>query len=83
MADDLPLVTKFESSAVTLARYRPDEATLEIRYKSGDLYSYLDVPEVVYRALRAAPSAGQFVNFEIKPNYRFEIERARKRFRPD
>lgn len=83
MADDLPLVTDFESSALTRARYRPDEAMLDIWYKGGDRYSYFGVPEAVYRALRDAPSAGQFVNFEIKPHYRFELEPARKRFRPD
>ncbi len=83
MADDLPLVTDFDSSAVERAHYHPDSATLDIWYKGGDRYSYFGVPESVYRGLREAPSAGQFVNLEIKPHYRFELESARKRFRPD
>ncbi|HEY1606876.1 MAG TPA: KTSC domain-containing protein [Allosphingosinicella sp.] len=83
MPDDLPLVKAFESSAVERARYHPDAQTLDIWYAGGDRYSYFDVPEAVYRGLLDAPSAGQFVNFEIKPYYRFEIEPARRRFRPD
>ena len=83
MADDLLLVTEFESSAVERARYHPESATLDIWYKGGDRYSYFDVPERVYRALREAPSAGEYVNLQIKPNHRYELEPRRKRFRPD
>jgi hypothetical protein len=83
MADDLPLVTEFNSSAVERARYHPDSRILDIWYKGGDLYSYFEVPERVYRALRQAPSAGEYVNLEIKPYYRYELEQRRRRFRPD
>ncbi|MDB5691266.1 MAG: hypothetical protein JWO81_329 [Alphaproteobacteria bacterium] len=83
MADDLPLVTDFDSSAVERARYHPESGTLDIWYAGGALYSYFDVPEEVYRALREAPSAGEFVNLEIKPNFRFALEPGRRRFRPD
>jgi hypothetical protein len=82
MADDLPLVTEFDSSAVERARYYPDSCTLDIWYKGGDRYSYFDVPETIYRALREAASAGEYVNLRIKPNYRYELEPGRKRFRP-
>ncbi|MEA3004699.1 MAG: hypothetical protein QOH81_3487 [Sphingomonadales bacterium] len=83
MADDLPLVTEFESSAVERARYHPESATLDIWYRGGGRYSYFDVPEDIYRALREAPSAGEFVNLEIKPNFRYALEPGRRRFRPD
>jgi hypothetical protein len=83
MADDLPLVTEFDSSAVERARYHPEERILDIWYKGGDRYSYFAVPERVYRELRVAESAGEYVNLEIKPNYRYELEERRKRFRPD
>jgi hypothetical protein len=82
MADDLPLVTDFDSSAVERARYHPESRTLDIWYKGGDRYSYLDVPERVYRALRLADSAGEYVNLAIKPHYRYELESGRRRFRP-
>ena len=80
--NEAPLVTRFESSAITFARYHPDRRTLDIAYKGGDLYSYFDVPISIYCALRTAPSAGEYVNREIKPHYRFEIEQGRRRFRP-
>lgn len=83
MADDLPLVKTFDSSAVERARYHPDVRTLDLWYAGGDRYSYFEVPEAVYRALLEAPSAGQFVNATIKPHYRFALESARRRFRPD
>jgi hypothetical protein len=79
----VPLVTDFESSAVERAHYHPESLTLDIWYKGGARYSYFDVPEEIYRALRAASSAGEFVNLEIKPLYRFELEPGRRRFRPD
>ncbi len=81
--EDPPLVTRFESSAITFARYHPDRKVLDIAYKGGDLYSYFGVPLSVYRELGSAPSAGEYVNREIKPNYRYEIEARRRRFRPD
>lgn len=78
---DAPSITEFESSAIERARY--DSGTLDIWYKGGDRYSYFDVPAEIYEALRAAPSAGEFVNREIKPVFRFELEPGRRRFRPD
>jgi hypothetical protein len=80
--DDLPLATAFDSSAVERARYHPGNRTLDIWYKGGDRYSYFDVPEAVYRALREAPSVGEYVNLEIKSAYRYELEPGRRRFRP-
>lgn len=78
-----PLSTTFDSRAITRATYRPDEQVLDIWYKGGDRYSYFGVPLEIYEALRAAVSAGEFVNRFVKPHYRCEIEAGRKRFRPD
>ena len=83
MPDDTPLVTDFDSSAVERARYSPNARTLDIWYKGGDRYTYFDVPPDAYAGLREAPSAGEYVNREIKPRFRYEIEERRRRFRPD
>ena len=73
---------RLSSSAVERARYDEESRTLDIWYSGGDRYSYLDVPREAYDALLAAPSIGAFVNREIKPRYRFEVEPRRRRFRP-
>jgi hypothetical protein len=76
-------VHAFDSSAIARGAYDLDAQTLDLWYKGGDRYRYFGVPETVFDALLAAPSAGEFVNREIKPRYPFEIEEGRRRFRPD
>jgi KTSC domain len=75
-------VHDFESSAIERAAFDADSATLDLWYRGGDRYQYFEVPEAVYDDLLAAPSAGEFVNREIKPRFRYEIEERRRRFRP-
>ncbi len=76
-------VAEFASRAIRRAAYDDQDGTLDIWYTGGDRYRYFEVPEKVYRELRSAPSAGEYVNREIKPHYRFEVEERRRRFRPD
>lgn len=71
------------SSALDWVDRDPDTGTVEIRYKSGDRYSYFDVPRSVYLGLFDAPSIGAYVNQRIKPFYRFALDKGRRRFRPD
>ena len=76
-------MTEFpSSSAVERAEYQAAAGTLDIWYRGGDRYSYFEVPPEIYEGLLAAPSAGEFVNVHVKPNYRYEIEPRRRRFRP-
>ena len=75
-------VHEFASSAIARAAYDPGAATLDLWYRGGDRYRYFAVPEAVYEDLLAAPSAGEFVNREIKPRFRCAIEERRRRFRP-
>ncbi len=73
---------RINSSAVDQVEYADESGTLDIWYSGGDRYSYFEVPRDVYEALLAASSVGAFVNAEIKPHFRFEIEEGRRRFRP-
>ena len=52
--------------------YDPLTRILKVRYLSGSLYHYLDVPEEVYIAMKAAFSKGSFLNNHVKKNYRYE-----------
>lgn len=78
-----PTIARFDSAAIERAAYDPDRRLLDLWYAGGDRYSYFDVPPETYEALLAAPSAGAFVNSEIKPAFRYQIEPRRRRFRPD
>jgi lysyl-tRNA synthetase class 2 len=75
-------VHEFDSAAIVRGAYDPHAKTLDLWYKGGDRYRYFDVPEAVFDALLGAASAGEYVNREIKPHYRHEIEERRRRFRP-
>jgi hypothetical protein len=83
MWDSKVRVHDFASSAIARAAYDSTAATLDLWYRGGDRYRYFEVPEAIFDELLAASSAGEFVNREIKPNFRFEIEERRRRFRPD
>ncbi len=58
------------SAAIEWAQWKDN--IFSVKYRGGDAYDYFDVPERVYRDYQAATSKGQFVNFVIKPNYRYQ-----------
>jgi len=60
------------SSVVAAIRYDATISTLRVIYVSGSVYDYKQVPEKVYKEMRAASSKGEFLNKDIKPNYEFE-----------
>ena len=49
--------------------FDPDNDVLEILFKNGRLYQYLNVPAFVYEQLRHASSIGKYFNAEIKGRY--------------
>ena len=62
------------STATDKTRTGPYDYTTEslfIEFEGGRLYEYFDVPEETYIDLMCAESMGRFVNFEIKPHYRY------------
>ena len=58
------------STAVEWAHWK--NSILSVKYRGGDVYDYLDVPESVFEDYKTAASKGQFINFVVKPNYRYE-----------
>lgn len=60
------------SSVVNNMSYDPESSTLRIVYVSGIAYDYKNVPEKVYKAMRAATSKGTFLNRFIKGHYPFK-----------
>jgi hypothetical protein len=65
------------STSIEAAIYDRNERTLRVRFcpgngrRRGDSYDYLDVPMTVISGFLRAQSKGQFVNWSIKPYYRF------------
>ena len=59
------------SSVISAIRYYPDTSTLRIIFVSGMVYDYENVPENVYKKMKAATSKGTFLNDHIKGTYDF------------
>ena len=57
------------SSALRSVGYDPQAQTLEVEFVSGEVYHYVGVELIVYKALMRADSMGRFVNERIKPRY--------------
>jgi hypothetical protein len=60
------------STVIAAFNYYTDTQTLRIRFVSGIVYDYKNVPEEVYAAMKASFSKGAYFNLHIKNNYSFE-----------
>jgi hypothetical protein len=60
-----------QSRGIAAAGYDPRARVFRVRYIKGDTYDYLDVPPKEHAAFNTAESKGRFVNYQIKPFYRF------------
>jgi hypothetical protein len=60
-----------ESSMMVSVGYDAEHAVLEIEFRSGDVYEYRDVTELVYRGLLKAPSKGRFFHTRIESKFIF------------
>lgn len=54
------------SSNIVSVGYDTASETLELEFMSGSVYQYYNVPQSIYDALIAAPSAGKFFTYQIK-----------------
>ena len=60
------------SSVVAAIRYDASKSILRVVYVSGAVYDYKKVPEKIYNEMKTASSKGEYLNKQIKPNYKFE-----------
>jgi hypothetical protein len=60
-----------ESTTMRSVGYESKSKILEIEFQSGEVYQYLDVPEMVQKRLLRAKSKGQYFNGEIRDDYAF------------
>jgi KTSC domain len=59
-----------ESSALAAVGYSKKLRALEIEFRNGSVYRYLEVPLDVYDALRKAQSKARFYDENIRHKYR-------------
>lgn len=59
------------SSNLRSVGYDHDSLTLEIKFRSGGLYQYYNVPVAVYDGLMSAGSHGKYHHQNIKRKYRY------------
>lgn len=55
-----------------LAEVGYEDGTLYIRFHSGGLYSYSNVPPAVFLGLMNAPSLGKYFHANIRNVYRYQ-----------
>jgi hypothetical protein len=59
------------STVIAGIDYDLKERTLIITYVSGQAYKYIDVPESVYKELKASRVKGRYLRFFVKDQYEF------------
>lgn len=59
------------SCVVDAICYNDESRLLDIEYSGGEAYRYSAVPPEELQALLSADSIGRYVNYRIKPRYRF------------
>jgi hypothetical protein len=60
------------STVISEIVYVPEQQKLLVRFVSGLIYAYLDVPEQIYQAMKRATVKGRFLNTRIKGHFKFE-----------
>ncbi len=60
------------SAVIAAYEYNTDKEILTIRYQSGKVYNYLQVPEKVFKEMRSTMVKGIWFNRHIKGKYPFE-----------
>ena len=63
--------TPVASSSLASVGYEPEEAVLEIAFRSGGVYRYFDVPDEVYRDLLSARSHGSYFHENVRGRYEY------------
>lgn len=62
---------RLDSSSLVSAGYDPAKQLLEVEFRNGGVYQYLDVDDHEYDDFQGAESKGRYLNTEIKPRHRY------------
>ncbi len=64
-----------DSTALEGFGYDAARRNLEVRFKHGKTYVYLNVPPAVFKQMQAAESKGHFVTEHVKGTFEFQDKR--------
>lgn len=62
----------FESKLLASSAYDAGKGILYLRFRSGDVYRYFEVPEERYREFLDADSRGRYFLNHIRNHFRYE-----------
>jgi hypothetical protein len=62
------IVSEFNSNDIVKTEYVPENKTLYVKFKSGNVYKYYPVEDVLHQQFCLAESQGKFFSLEIKNN---------------
>lgn len=68
--------TRVTSSILVAVAYDPTRKRLLLRFRTGAIYEYENVPPVVYEEMLAAPSKGAYFSEYVRPDYPYRRVRA-------
>jgi hypothetical protein len=68
----IPKLKPVESSNIEAAGYRKRDSLLVVRFKTGSVYEYRQVPQEVYTNFLSAESKGKYFYRNIRDAYDFE-----------
>jgi hypothetical protein len=60
------------STVIRRFHYEAQRQVLVVEFLSGRRYAYVDVPQDVYAAMRAAHSRGSYFNRHVRDRYSFK-----------
>jgi hypothetical protein len=72
LVPDFGPVVLLVSSNVDWCRYDAANVVMQVGFKDGGVYNYLQVPESVFVAFRNAQSHGKFLHRHVKPFFKAE-----------
>jgi hypothetical protein len=68
---EVPVQTQVvESTSLSAVGYDPANLTLEVQFKSGEVYRYFNVPYVVVEQLMTAGSVGRYFAKQVRNRFR-------------
>lgn len=62
---------RLDSTSLRSVGYDPAARVLEVEFRNGGVYQYLDVQDAEYEDFQDADSKGAYLNTEIKPSHRY------------